>query len=184
MVKLWRWKLILESFTAFAITIIRTRAAVPVWATAAKLCVRFALGFVYTIYLIGFRSASTRSFISVLKSPPLFRTKLIRRRLFEIHASLTVTKIGSFAAIVSVWTAISVFVIRIASGENAVYFRYFSSTSVTKYIYQKCTVCFRTLREIFVLYLPRKPSFALSKYHVTGTVGLIGSSKIILGLFP
>lgn len=33
-------------------------------------------------------------------------------------------------------------------------------------------------------YLPRRPSLASRKYHDTGTVGLIGSSKIIFGLFP
>lgn len=34
------------------------------------------------------------------------------------------------------------------------------------------------------IYLPRRPSFAFRKYHDTGTVGLIGSSNIIFGLFP
>lgn len=125
-------KLLLESFTSFAIAIVRSGTAVTIWAATAEFGIGFALGLVYTINFFSFRPAGACSFVAVLQSPPLFRAELIRRRLFEIHASLTIAKIRTLAAIITVGTAIRVLVIGIARGEHAIYFRYFPPTPLCK----------------------------------------------------
>lgn len=118
----------LKSFTAFAIAIIRSRTAVPVWATTAKFGVGFALGLICTINLVRFWTTRASSLTSIFQSPPLLWSKPIRWFFFEIHASLTVTEISSLTAIVAVRTAIRILVVWIAGGKHTVDFRYLSTT--------------------------------------------------------
>lgn len=125
----------LKSFTAFAIAIIRSGTTVPAWTTTAEFGVGFALGLVFAINLVRFRTTRASSLFSIFQGPPLLWSKSVRRFRFEIHAPLTVTEISSLTAIVAVRTAIRVFVVWIAGGKHTVDFWYLSTTPTYMYTY-------------------------------------------------